>query len=281
MSSRRILAGIDKTELVRLREHYPYRPNARKINAYEDANYWVGVNVKRVQDLWLDRSPPFDILDLGCGHGELPLTLAPRCRSIVGVERTPEYLELARELAAEQKRFEDGKTVYTSLCVACHNENGEGRDKLGPPLTGSNFALTAAHVPVRILINGINLGSAGGRAVGRALLRALDGMPSDHEITALVAESSGLAEEVGALRIEVEAVVRRGPRVVWRALDDAYRIRAECERRRADAAWPPPAAPWQRAARARGRARAGCELRSRTGRACPRPAGQFDRHGGG
>jgi mono/diheme cytochrome c family protein/glucose/arabinose dehydrogenase len=56
--------------------------------------------------------------------------------------------------AAEQKRFEEGKTVYTSLCVACHNENGEGRDKLGPPLTGSNFALAAAHVPMRILING-------------------------------------------------------------------------------------------------------------------------------
>ena len=56
--------------------------------------------------------------------------------------------------AAEQKRFEDGKTVYTSLCVACHNENGEGRDKLGPALAGSNFALAAAHVPLRILLNG-------------------------------------------------------------------------------------------------------------------------------
>ena len=69
VSSRRILATIDKAELVKLREHYPYRPNARKINAYEDANYWVGVNVKRVQDLWLDRSAPLDILDLGCGPG--------------------------------------------------------------------------------------------------------------------------------------------------------------------------------------------------------------------
>jgi SAM-dependent methyltransferase len=69
VSSRRILATIDEAELVRLREHYPYRPNARKINAYEDANYWVGVNVKRLQDLWLDRSPPLDILDLGCGPG--------------------------------------------------------------------------------------------------------------------------------------------------------------------------------------------------------------------
>jgi len=69
VSPRRILATIDRAELERLREQYPYRPNARKINAYEDAAYWVGVNVKRVQDLWLDRSPSLKILDLGCGPG--------------------------------------------------------------------------------------------------------------------------------------------------------------------------------------------------------------------
>lgn len=69
VSYRRILASIDRAELERLREVYPYRPNARKINAYEDAGYWVDVNIKRVQDLWLDRSPPLQILDLGCGPG--------------------------------------------------------------------------------------------------------------------------------------------------------------------------------------------------------------------
>jgi len=69
VSARRILGTIDRTELEKLREHYPYRPNARKINAYEDAKYWVGVNVKRMQDLWLDRSSPLRILDLGCGAG--------------------------------------------------------------------------------------------------------------------------------------------------------------------------------------------------------------------
>ncbi|PYK22447.1 MAG: hypothetical protein DME56_00960, partial [Verrucomicrobia bacterium] len=69
VSSRRILGTINRAELKRLREHYPHRPNARKINAYEDADYWVGVNVKRVQDLWLDRSPPLHVLDLGCGPG--------------------------------------------------------------------------------------------------------------------------------------------------------------------------------------------------------------------
>jgi SAM-dependent methyltransferase len=69
VSSRRVLATIDRGELERLREYYPYRPNARRINAYEDAAYWIGVNVKHVQDLWLDRSPPLHILDLGCGAG--------------------------------------------------------------------------------------------------------------------------------------------------------------------------------------------------------------------
>jgi SAM-dependent methyltransferase len=69
VNARRILATIDQAELERLRKHYPYRPNARRINAYEDAAYWIGVNVKHVQDLWLDRGPPLHILDLGCGAG--------------------------------------------------------------------------------------------------------------------------------------------------------------------------------------------------------------------
>lgn len=69
MSSRRILATIDRAELEKLREHYPHRPDARKINAYEDAAYWIGRNVEYAQDLWLDRAPPLHILDLGCGAG--------------------------------------------------------------------------------------------------------------------------------------------------------------------------------------------------------------------
>ena len=69
VSYRRILATIDRSELEGLRERYPYRPNARRINAYQDARYWIDVNVKRVQDLWLDRSRPLRILDLGCGPG--------------------------------------------------------------------------------------------------------------------------------------------------------------------------------------------------------------------
>jgi SAM-dependent methyltransferase len=46
--------------------------------------------------------PDCDVLDLGCGHGELTLTIAARCRTMTGIEREPGYLELARELAAER-----------------------------------------------------------------------------------------------------------------------------------------------------------------------------------
>lgn len=69
VSARRILATIDRPGLEKLRGRYPFRENARKINAYEDARYWIGVNVRRAQDLWLDRSPLMQILDLGCGAG--------------------------------------------------------------------------------------------------------------------------------------------------------------------------------------------------------------------
>ena len=55
---------------------------------------------------------------------------------------------------AEQKRYDEGRVVYTNLCMACHQEDGRGREKLAPSLIGSPFALAPAGVPVRILLNG-------------------------------------------------------------------------------------------------------------------------------
>jgi SAM-dependent methyltransferase len=69
VNAKRILETIDRDQLAKLRQQFPHRRDARKINAFENANYWVGVNVKRIQDLWLDRTKPLRILDLGCGPG--------------------------------------------------------------------------------------------------------------------------------------------------------------------------------------------------------------------
>jgi SAM-dependent methyltransferase len=69
VNSGRILARINRNEFATLRERYPYKATSPRINRFEDADYWVGINVERAQDLWLDRSPPLRILDLGCGAG--------------------------------------------------------------------------------------------------------------------------------------------------------------------------------------------------------------------
>ena len=56
--------------------------------------------------------------------------------------------------AAEQKRFTAGEEVYKSLCVACHQANGQGMEKVGAPLIGSALVNGPLHVPIRILLNG-------------------------------------------------------------------------------------------------------------------------------
>jgi SAM-dependent methyltransferase len=69
VNSDRILASVNRKEFAMLRERYPYKATSPRINRFEDADYWVGINVERAQDLWLDRAPPLRILDLGCGAG--------------------------------------------------------------------------------------------------------------------------------------------------------------------------------------------------------------------
>ena len=77
--------------------------------------------------------PDCDVLDLGCGHGELTLSLASRCRSIVGIEREPGYLELASELAAERN--------ITNVQFFQVNIGAAEEGKPGIPLAGQSIDL--------------------------------------------------------------------------------------------------------------------------------------------
>jgi SAM-dependent methyltransferase len=69
VNKRRILDDIDWLQFRELRHQFPYRAGSPRINRFEDVAYWIDINVERAQDLWLDRSPPLHILDLGCGAG--------------------------------------------------------------------------------------------------------------------------------------------------------------------------------------------------------------------
>jgi mono/diheme cytochrome c family protein/glucose/arabinose dehydrogenase len=56
--------------------------------------------------------------------------------------------------ADEQARFNAGRELYQNLCVACHQADGRGREKIATSLVGSALALGAPGIPVRVLING-------------------------------------------------------------------------------------------------------------------------------
>ncbi len=64
-----LLDDIDWLQFKDLRHKYPYRPGSPQINRFEDIVYWIDINVERAQDLWLDRTPPLRLLDLGSGAG--------------------------------------------------------------------------------------------------------------------------------------------------------------------------------------------------------------------
>jgi mono/diheme cytochrome c family protein len=56
--------------------------------------------------------------------------------------------------AEEQQRFTAGQTVYQSICLPCHQDDGRGKESMAPSLVASPFATGAPEIPVRILING-------------------------------------------------------------------------------------------------------------------------------
>lgn len=56
---------------------------------------------------------------------------------------------------AQKARFEQGRTLFTAVCSACHQANGRGLDGLAPPLLDSEWVLGSPERPVRIVLHGV------------------------------------------------------------------------------------------------------------------------------
>ncbi len=56
--------------------------------------------------------------------------------------------------AQEQRRFDEGRTIYEALCQSCHQADGRGQAGRAASLVGSPLALAASEIPVRVLMNG-------------------------------------------------------------------------------------------------------------------------------
>lgn len=66
----RIEPFLDKIDKERLREiQRRYAGSSARYAKYADVEHWLKLNLARVHELKLDRSPPKQILDLGCGAG--------------------------------------------------------------------------------------------------------------------------------------------------------------------------------------------------------------------
>lgn len=56
---------------------------------------------------------------------------------------------------AQTALFEKGKTVYATLCAACHQPHGFGLDGLAPPLVDSEWVLGKPEILTRIVLHGL------------------------------------------------------------------------------------------------------------------------------
>ncbi len=58
--------------------------------------------------------------------------------------------------AAQQKRFEIGKTLYAKTCASCHLDSGLGEEGKAPPLLDSPWLLESKQRVIRIVLQGLS-----------------------------------------------------------------------------------------------------------------------------
>ena len=106
--------------------------------------------------------------------------------------------------AAQTALFEKGKTIYATLCAACHQPHGFGLDGLAPPLVDSEWVLGKPEILTRIVLNGL----AGPVKVGgRSFNLAMPPLPqlSDEDIAGVLTYIRREWEHTGS-PVETKAV---------------------------------------------------------------------------
>jgi len=79
-------------------------------------------------------TPESDVLEIACGHGEVALELAPRCRTILAYDRVSSYIELAQTAVNEK-----GIQNVTFVCADSTAAANQGHPRL--PAESGRFDL--------------------------------------------------------------------------------------------------------------------------------------------
>lgn len=104
--------------------------------------------------IWLDAEPAA-LAALRQNADSKRLAAAETRLAWPGKPGAPEPPKITPLTAAQTALFEKGRTVFTTLCAACHQPHGLGLDGLAPPLVDSEWVLGQPDVPVRILLHGM------------------------------------------------------------------------------------------------------------------------------
>jgi mono/diheme cytochrome c family protein/glucose/arabinose dehydrogenase len=96
---------------------------------------------------------PVALLKLAATPGELG-ALAGRVAARLSWPGKPAPPDVTPLTPDEQKRFAQGREVYKNLCVACHQPDGRGVDKVAPTLVNSRNVIGNPGIPARIVLDG-------------------------------------------------------------------------------------------------------------------------------
>ncbi len=109
---------------------------------------------KNAKKLRLETRPP--ALDALSALGDAKLTgHINKLKAALSFKTDAQQSTVRPLTTREQARFATGKDVYTMLCLACHQQNGEGLTGLAPPLRQSEWVLGSEQRLARILLQGM------------------------------------------------------------------------------------------------------------------------------
>lgn len=112
-----------------------------------------GMRPPRAPSVRIDFSEePTELTALASGEGVLAEAAADAA-AVIWWPGKPR--EVARPRTEEEDAlFEQGRGLYSGLCIVCHGDQGQGITNIGAPLAGSEFVTGDPGIAVRVLLHG-------------------------------------------------------------------------------------------------------------------------------
>jgi mono/diheme cytochrome c family protein/glucose/arabinose dehydrogenase len=97
---------------------------------------------------------PASLTALAAGSGELAAVARRVAARVTWPGKPSPVVEVAPLTPEQHKQFEQGQEIYNNLCIACHQPDGQGREKVAPSLINSRYVVGDPSIAARIVLAG-------------------------------------------------------------------------------------------------------------------------------